>query len=256
LEDRELKPIFDERTSRYLFEFYLLRILIQYIELSDLDEMIVTEFRKEVEITDLFSVDYVEEQETRVDLTMTSRTEIDTRLLTGNKKELKQKTAELIIAFVDILNNQKDTINTSYEEIQDRVFKLREKEKDLVTDRLKVMTDEQRDTDTVLKINKLGMYSKGLQKGLTTLDKDFYDEEQLFRDNMVRAEKNIRRKNPEANDENIDILLDDFVEQQQVNQEIDDEAYDMSFMGETYWDGNTDGNDAPEEEYADYEEEY
>jgi hypothetical protein len=50
--------------------------------------------------------------------------------------------------------------------------------------------------------------------------------------------------------------LDDFVEQQQVNQEIDDEAFDMSFMGETYWDGNTDGNDAPEEEYDDYEEEY
>ena len=256
LEDRELKPIFDERTSRYLFEFYLLRILIQYIELSDLDEMIVTEVRKEVEITDLFSVDFVEEQETRIDLSMTSRTEIDTRLLTGNKKELKQKTAELLIVFVDILNNQKDTINTSYEEIQDRVFKLREKEKDLVTDRLKVMTDEQRDTDTLLKINKLGMYSKGLQKGLTTLDKDFYDEEQSFRDNMVRAEKSIRRKNLDANDDNIDILLDDFVEQQRVDEEIDNEAYDMSFMGETYWDGNTDGNDAPEEEHADYEEEY
>ena len=256
IEDRELKPIFDERTSRYLFEFYLLRILIQYIELSDLDEMIVTEIRKEVEITDLFSVDYVEEQETRVDLSMTSRTEIETRLLTGNKKELKQKTAELLIVFVDILNNQKDTINTSYEEIQDRVFKLREKEKDLVTDRLKIMTDEQRDTDTLLKINKLGMYSKGLQKGLTTLDKDFYDEEQSFRDNMVKAEKNIRRKNPDANDENIDILMDDFVEQQRLDQEIDDEAYDMSFMGETYWDGNTDGNDAPEEEYDDYREEY
>jgi len=256
LEDRELKPIFDERTSRYLFEFYLLRILIQYIELSDLDEMIVTEVRKEVEITDLFSVDFVEEQETRIDLSMTSRSEIDTRLLTGNKKELKQKIAQLVIAFVNILNNQKDTINTSYEEIQDRVFKLREKEKDLVTDRLKIMTDEQRDTDTLLKINKLGMYSKGLQKGLTTLDKDFYDEEQSFRDNMVRAEKSIRRKNPDANDENIDILLDDFVEQEQVNQEIDDEAFDMSFMGETYWDGNTDGNDAPEEEYSDYEEEY
>jgi hypothetical protein len=256
MEDKELNPIFNERTSRYLFEFYLLRILIQYIELSDLDEMIVTEVRKEVEITDLFSVDFVEEQETRIDLSMTSRTEIDTRLLTGNKKELKQKTAQLLIAFVDILNNQKDIINTSYEEIQDRVFKLREKEKDLVTDRLQVMTDEQRDTDTVLKINKLGMYSKGLQKGLTTLDKDFYDEEQTFRDNMVRAEKKIRRKNQGANDDNIDILLDDFMEQQLVDKEIDDEAYDMSFMGETYWDGNTDGNDAPEEEYADYEEEY
>ena len=256
MSDRELKPIFDERTSRYLFEFYLLRTLIHYIELSDLDDMVVTEVKKEVEVTDLFSVDFVEEQETRIDLSMTSRNEIDTRLLTGNKKELKQKTAELLIAFIDILNNQKDTINTSYQEIQDRVFKLREKEKDLVTDRLKIMTDEQRDTDTILKINKLGMYSKGLQKGLTTLDKDFYDEEQSFRDNMATAERNIRRKNQDANDDNIDILLDDYVEQHHIDQEIDDEAYDMSYMGETYWDGNTDGNDAPEEEYADYEDEY
>ena len=120
----------------------------------------------------------------------------------------------------------------------------------------KNLTDEERDADTILKINKLGVWSKGLQKGLTTLDKDFYDEEQTFRDNMVRAEKNIRRKNPDANDDNIDILLDDFVEQNQIDQEIDDEAYDMGFMGETYWDGNTDGNDAPEEEHSDYEEEY
>jgi hypothetical protein len=253
MEDKELNPIFNERTSRYLFEFYLLRILIQYIELSDLDEMIVTEVRKEVEITDLFSVDFVEEQETRIDLSMTSRTEIDTRLLTGNKKELKQKTAQLLIAFVDILNNQKDIINTSYEEIQDRVFKLREKEKDLVTDRLQVMTDEQRDTDTVLKINKLGMYSKGLQKGLTTLDKDFYDEEQEFRDKLEEAERKIRRKNTDANDENIDMLVDDYFEEAEVSDMIDGEDNDMSYMDENYFDGNTDGFSAPEEEYEEYE---
>jgi hypothetical protein len=45
------------------------------------------------------------------------------------------------------------------------------------------MTDESRDVDTLLKINKLGMYSKGMQKGLTIYDKNFYDEEQMFRDN-------------------------------------------------------------------------
>ena len=44
------------------------------------------------------------------------------------------------------------------------MFKLREREKDLVTDRLKMMTDQERDADTILKINKLGMYSKGMQK--------------------------------------------------------------------------------------------
>ena len=117
------------------------------------------------------------------------------------------------------------------------------------------MTDEVRDADTILKINKLGMYSKGMQKGLTTLDKDFYDEEQEFRDTMTKAEREIRQKNANANDENIDILLDEYMEQRIVDDEIDAEANDMEFMNETYYDGNTDGVGAPEEEYDDYNEE-
>ena len=254
IDEKELKPIFDERTSRYLFEFYLFRILINYIELTDEPDMIVTEVRKEVEVSDIFTVEFLEDQETRVDLSMTSRNEMDTRLLTGNKKELKQKTVELLITFIDILNNEKDTVDTSYEEIQDRIFKLREKEKDIVTDRLKIMTDEERDADTILKINKLGMYSKGLQKGLTTLDKDFYDEEQQFRDNMDRAERMIRRKNVGANDEDIGVLVEDYMDQQNIDREIDDEVNDMGYMNETYFDGNTDGVGAPEEEYDDYQQ--
>ena len=253
-EDKIIKPVFDERTSRFLFEYYLLRILINYIDLSDEDDMIVTEIKKETQVTDIFAVEYLEEEETRVDLSFTSRNQTETRLLTGNKKELRQKIAELITVFFDILNNQKDTIDTSYEEIQDRVFKLREREKDMVTDRLKKMTDEERDADTILKVNKLGLYSKGMLKGLTTLDKDFYDEEQAFRDKMTQAERKIRKTNADASDENIDMLLDDYLEQQEIDQEIDAEAYDMAYMNETYYDGNTDGVGAPEEEYIDYEE--
>ncbi len=255
-EEKTIKPVFDERTSRLLFEYYLLRTLVNYIELSDQDEMVTVEVQKEKEVADIFAVEYLEEASTRIDISMTSRNEMDTRILTGNKKELRQKTAELLIAFVDIMNNQKDTVDTSYEEIQDRIFKLKEKEKDMVTDRLKGMTDEQRDADTILKINKLGMYSKGMQKGLTTLDKDFYDEEQSFRDKMNQAERNIRKKNADANDENIDILLDEYMEQQQVEDEIDAEAYDMEYMNEEFLNGNTDGSGAPEEEYEDYSEEY
>jgi hypothetical protein len=187
---------------------------------------------------------------------MSSSHQLQTSLVTGNKKELRQKVAELFVSFVNIMNNEKETIDTSYEEIQDRVFKLREREKDLVTDRLKRMTDEERNADTILKINKLGMYSKGMQKGLTTLDKDFYDEEREFRDEMTKAERFIRKKNSDANDENIDILLEEYMEQQDVERVIDDEVNDMSYMNETYYDGNTDGVDAPEEEYLDYEQEY
>ena len=159
-------------------------------------------------------------------------------MLTGNKKELRQKTAELILAFVDILNNQKDTVDISYEEIQDRVFKLREREKDLVTDRLKNMTDELRDADTILKINKLGKYSVGMQKGLTMYDKDYYEKEGDLRDEMVKAERKIRQSNPDANDENIDILLDEYIEQQEVENQIDDEDNDMGDITEDYTDGN------------------
>ena len=152
------------------------------------------------------------------------------------------------------MDSQKNTIDTSYEEIQDRVFKLREKEKDLVTDRLKRMTDEERDADTILKINKLSMYSKGLQKGLITLDKDFYDEEQQFRDEMLKADKIIRKNNLDANDENVDILINEFMEQQENERNIDEEAYDMGYMNEDYYDGNTDGVGAPEEDYQDYQD--
>jgi hypothetical protein len=243
--------VFDERTSQFLFEYYLLRVLVNYIELSDESSMIVPqhEAKPDLTYTDIFSSEYLEEVNTRVDLTVTSKP--NNRMLTGNKKELRQKTTELLIVFIDILHKQKELINISYEEIQDRVFKLREREKDLVTDRLKTMTDEQRDTDTMLKINKLGMYGKGSQKGLTTLDKDFYDEEQQFRDEMLMAERKIRSKNVNANDGNIDMLLDDYMEQQNIDKEIEDEANDMEYMNENYMDGNDNGY---EQEYEDYQD--
>lgn len=237
-EDKTIKPVFDERTSRFLFEYYLLRVLLNYIELSDEEEMIVTEVRKETEIADIFAVEYLEETETRVDLATTSRSQKDVTLLTGNKKELRQKTAELIIVFVDILNNQKDTVDISYEEIQDRVFKLREREKDLVTDRLKNMTDELRDADTILKINKLGKYSVGMQKGLTMYDKEYYEKEGDLRDEMIKAERKIRQTNPDANNENMDILMNEYMEQQELDKQLDDEADDMRDITEDYMDGN------------------
>ena len=155
---------------------------------------------------------------------------------------------------MDIFRNEKETIDTTYEEIQDRVFKLREREKDMVTDRLKAMTDEERDTDTIMKITKQGLYSKGLQKGLTVLDKDFYDQEQELRDEMEKAERKIKRKNKDATDENIDILVDEYLEQQQVVADIDADAYGLEYLGEDYYDGNYTGIDAPEyETYGDEE---
>ena len=51
---KDLKPIFDERTSKYLYEFYLLKTLLNYIELSENEEMLVIEVEQENKITDIF----------------------------------------------------------------------------------------------------------------------------------------------------------------------------------------------------------
>jgi hypothetical protein len=258
--DKTIRGVIDEYTSRYLFEYYLLSVLIGYISLSDQDDMVVSEVQQTTDVADLYSVEYIEETETRIDLSMSLRPENKTRILTGNKRELKQKTAELLVAYMSIFRNEKDMIDVTYEDIQDRIFKLKEREKDMVTDKLKAFTDEKRDIDTVLKICKLAGnendYSKALKKGLTMYDADFYDDvnEQKLRDEMEKAEIKIRQKHKDVNDENIDILLDEYMEQRQMEHDIDADAYDMSHLNEGYLDGNYDGVDAPEQEYEDYAE--
>ena len=249
--ERIIKPVFDERTSRFLFQYYLLRIIINYIDLTDEDDMIVTEFTKQTQVEDLFTVEYLEERDTRVDIDITSKKQADRTILSGNKKGLRQTITQLIIVFFEILDNQKDIIDISYDDILDRVFKLKEKEKDMITDRLKSMSDEVRDADTILKINKLGVWSKGLQKGLTTYVKETFDEERDFREEMDKIEKNLRNKNKNIGDDELDILREDFLEQRDVDDDIEREAYDMRGLTEDYDDGNFEGDEV--ENYGDYD---
>jgi hypothetical protein len=253
IEDKTIRNVFDERTSKLLFEYYLLKVFMNYIELCDNEKMIFHEGEldenSDNEDQDIVATDYLEDVETKSNFGVRGNIHI----VEGNKTKLRQEMANLLVAYIEILSKEKETIDISYDEIQDRAFKLKEKEKDMFTDRLKQMNQEERDADTILKVNKLEMYSKGLQKGLIVLDKEFYDKEQEFRDKMSQAERNIRKSNKDATDENIDMLLDDYFEEEQANKEIDEEAYDMSYMGETYYDGNTDGVGSPEEEGEEYD---
>ena len=225
-----IKPVFDERTSRFLHEYYLLRVLINYIDLSEEDEMIVTEYKTNDNVEDIFTVEYLEEMETRIDLSISPNLEKNTVILSGNKKELKKMVVHLLIVFINIMQIQKDKIDMSYDYIIDNIFKLKEKEKNMITDRLKNLTDEERDVDTILKITKQSQYSKGLQKGLTVYDKDYFDEEREFRDEMDKVEKNLRKKNRGLNDDNIDIEMSDYLENRDVEEDIEREAYDISYL--------------------------
>ena len=64
--DKELKPIFDDKTSKLLFEHYLLLVFLDYINLSDMDEMVVTSVRRQIDVTDIFSIQYLEDNERKI----------------------------------------------------------------------------------------------------------------------------------------------------------------------------------------------
>jgi hypothetical protein len=152
-----------------------------------------------------------------------------------------------------IMETHKDNINISYDQIQDTIFKLKESEKTRITERLKKLSDEERDADTILKINKLGPWDKGLRKGLTQYVAETYDEDREFMDEMERIERNVKSKIKGVNDENIDIYMEDFIQEKEVADDIEKDAYDIGFLTEDFYDGNYDAIDAPEiENYDDY----
>jgi hypothetical protein len=246
-----IKPIFDERTSKLLFEFYFYKVIEIYIYLSNMESMIVREKRKDVEVNELYSVDYIEEKETMTNIDITTNTKFDTLLVKGDQKNLRNNIAKLLVCFINIMKNHKSYIDISYDDIMDRIFKLKEKEKNMVTERLKDITDEERDVDTILKINKLGIWSKGLQKGLTTYVKDNYDEERDFMDKMEQYETILKKKNKNITDNNIQQYLDDYIDEIDTEMEVENDAYDMSTMLEDYNDGNYEGDELEENDYLD-----
>ena len=236
-QDEELIPIYDENTSKMLFEYYLLSILMTYVELTDHEGMVVTEDKEQDGESNIYSTDYLDD----VSINISKVTDAPQMaiLLKGNKKKLRERVANLLFTFIEIMGDHKKIVNVSYEDIMDRNFKLKEKEKHIMTDRLKKMSEEERQVDNVLKINKLGMWGKGLEKGLTTYVKDAYDEESGFRDEMMKLDMELMQQDPAQFEENL------------INEEIEKEVYDMSHYTPDYMDGIYEGDE--EEHFEEYD---
>ena len=130
------------------------------------------------------------------------------------------------------------------------MFRLEEGEKRKFTQRLDSMTDEQRDVNVVMKINKLEEWGKGLKKGILAYDPEMYDEE---RETMLSIERDQKMlmKNPDVSEENIDQFMAELETQKVSDQLIDEEAYDMSHMNDDYDDGHYGGDELEDQEMYD-----
>jgi hypothetical protein len=156
----------------------------------------------------------------------------------GNFLDLKRKVANLLCAFLQISMDNKDHLDISYEDIMNNVFKIKEREKNVMTDRLKSLTDEEREIDNMLKANKLGEWGKGLRKGLTTYVAEDYDADMAEMEKNVEMENKFKRtRGYLEEDEYNNLDLDEFQEQFINDENIEREEYDISAMDQDYDDG-------------------
>jgi hypothetical protein len=115
--------------------------------------------------------------------------------------------------------------------MMDKVLRSKEKEKDDITSRLKHMTDEEREVETIFKNQQLESWSKGLQKGLVSYQKITYDEEREAMEKQMLMDQRLS-KNKDVSDMNKEMYRFDLLVEDQDAAEIEDEAMRIDYMGE------------------------
>lgn len=231
--EKELHGIFEKRTVTLLYEYYFLSLLNEYVVLTQdpslISRMLVVPTSKDPE---LFSGDFLVEQQMRF-------TEDEQEFMEGDVVKLKQEVAKLMSSYLTIMMRSKKTINVSYDDVEDRVFKLKEAEKYTFTDRLRDMTEEERAVDTILKHHKLGaLYSIGLSKGIKEYDPENFDHDKKVAEKVAEIQNRLKRQRRDADGE-----LDDALEELETDRGIELDLANDANETEDYNDGDPWGDE-------------
>ena len=241
--EKEMYSVFDKKTVELLYEYYLLSILSDYINLTK-DPSMVTRMlaNPETKEFDLFSSDFLIEQQLRF-----SESEQD--FIEGDVMRLKQDVAKLLVSYLSIMMRSKKTLNVSYDDVSDSVFKLKEAEKYDFTDRLKDLSIEGREIDTILKHFKLGkVYSIGLSKGIKEYDEDIFEHDKLVAERVANIQNKLKRQSRRDQDAQMDDIdqdaqIDDAIDEMNLEEDIEkDIAMDIN-QTDDYDDGDPWGDE-------------
>ena len=232
--DKEVYNVFDKRTTTLLYEYYFLSVLTDYMYLTK-DSSMVTRMLivPDKDESDIFSADFLIDQQLRF-------TESEQEFIEGDVMKLNQEVAKLLVSYLQIMMRSKKTLNMDYEDIEDKIFKLKEAEKYDFTDKLKDMSDESRAVDTILKHYKLGpLYSLGMSKGIKEYDPEHFEHDKQIAENVANIQNKLRRTQGITDD----IDMDDAIEQMVTDRDIDmDIALDMN-RTDDYDDGDPWGDE-------------
>lgn len=232
-------PVFEqlEKTNEGLqpsFNSDILLLILQYSYLSCLEL-----FVKQVEEVPLFGIPS-ESTEGSGALEITTIEEVvneeignisEMDIISGEKLERSEIMSEFLLEILAIFGNTKKLLNYTYDDVIYRVNVSKEKEKDQFTKRLKDLSDEEREIENLMKNHKLGVWSKGLSKGVTQYERDTYDDERREMERIIALENKIGNQDF-VSDMNRDIFLSEAQEASRIAAQIDAEESRIDYMGE------------------------
>ena len=230
-----LSSPFGERSSKLLFENVLLETIHYMITL--ITKKGITKFVPKSD--EALQYDYVNADDEDEDLSTPVNgyqeySSEQSNIERGNQSIVRDTVSEYLVQIFTVLMRHKTMIDVTNEDIKARVFKNAEKEKYTITDRLKEMSVEQRGVENIMKINKLGEWSVGLDKSIRVYDQTMYDRERrLFKDMETESDEDLINR-LKSSKKGLDIEQQDLLNEVLTEKEISDEAYDMSDMGEDY----------------------
>jgi len=95
---------------------------------------------------------------------------MEVQIIAGQREDLKTRIAKLMMTYIDIIQKNKTMVDYSYEEIAADVRSSKIKEKNMIIERLKKLTPEERRVENMMKVYKIGKWNIGQQRGLFEYD--------------------------------------------------------------------------------------
>ena len=157
--------------------------------------------------------------------------EFDIDMLMASRRALGQKVAELIIAYVNIVDKDKAAININIKSIKEKYMQVKDKEKDEIVSYFRVMSDEEREIENIKKKFKMGRWGLGLERSIFEYDPEEYDRSMKEREKIAMMERRLG-KNDVVTAMNREVLLMDELEKADRAAAIEAEEYSMANLPE------------------------
>ena len=248
--------VFDKSTVYKLYTYCFYSIIYEYIVLANDSNLLMadietnkTHIRHEIRNNkDEAEQLYTEQSGITENIAEIQDNLEEIQIVTGNLLELKERVASLLVSFIHVEQDNKKSVDMTYDKIMTQVNRSKDKEKQGIISYLGNMSIEERKIEDMFKKHKLERWNIGQQKGIFQYDPSTYDRErseliaQIYTDQPdLPAETNI---------ESLDVYDIERGELYEPGDNYNRDTYDFNELNDDYMDGNFYPEDNDDDDFA------